>query len=57
MQELLDEIQNEPHQELEVNEQNRDKAQQDVERSLTISTPVPLGYPSRQTTLKFREGF
>ncbi len=40
IQELLDEIEDELHQELEVTEESRDKAQQAVERSLTISTPV-----------------
>jgi hypothetical protein len=40
IQELLDELKDELHQELEVTKENRDKAQQAVERSLTISTPV-----------------
>ena len=44
IQELLDEIEDELHQELEVTEESRDKAQQAVERSLTISTPVRRFY-------------
>jgi hypothetical protein len=44
IQELLDEIEDELHQELEVTEDSRDKAQQAVERSLTISTPVRRFY-------------
>jgi len=44
IQDLLDEIEDELHQELEVTEVSRDKAQQAVERSLTISTPVRRFY-------------
>ncbi len=44
IQELLDEIEDELHQELEVIEESRDKAQQAVERSLTILTPVRRFY-------------
>ncbi len=44
IQGLLDEIENELHQELEGTEVSRDKAQQAVERSLTISTPVRRFY-------------
>ncbi len=44
IQELLDKIEDELHQELEVNEESCDKAQQAVERSLTISTLVRRFY-------------
>jgi truncated hemoglobin YjbI len=44
IQDLLDEIEDELHQELEVTEVSHDKAQQAVERSLTISTPVRRFY-------------
>ena len=40
IQDLLDEVEDELHRELEVTGASRDKAQQAVERSLTISTPV-----------------
>ncbi len=50
IQELLDEIEDELHQELEVTEESRDKAQQAVERSFTISTPV------RRVYERYRDG-
>ena len=44
IQELLDEIEDEFNQDLEVTEESRDKAQQAVERSLTLSTHVRRFY-------------
>ena len=44
IQVLLDKIEDELHQEHEVTEESRDKAQHAVERSLTISTPVRRFY-------------
>ena len=44
IQELLDEIEDELNQEMEVTEESRGKAQQAVERSLTLSTPVRRFY-------------
>ena len=45
IQELLEvEIEDEQYQELELMEESRDKAQQSIERSLTISTPVRRFY-------------
>jgi hypothetical protein len=44
VQELLNEIEDELHQELEVTEESRDKVQLAVERSLTISTPTRRFY-------------
>ncbi len=44
IRDLLDEIENELTQELSVNDQNRNRARQAVERSLTLSTPVRRFY-------------
>ena len=50
IQELLDEIEDELHQELEVTEESRDKAQQAVKKYLTISISV------RRFHKRYRDG-